>query len=911
MKKNTTKKIRAAFLILASVLLNVRSVRADLGVDDVTSGAQTAMNNWTGQNSATDMIEKAMKELEKRYHISLKGIQQSSEMMNTSYLKRDFPQVMLTFSPSNPKEGETVTAMANPMYFSTPNEQLYYTWYIVHKNKPENSNCYLNDKGSNLDADADIEDCKIEAAKILAQGGWEPNWKDYDRLSEGDFDGYYSQVSDTDDDGYKATIGGDNSDSTSKCYIGDFVKGIAYEIVKGENDTSSKCNHLFPKAPGEEFDGISFSKEEEKFWGTNPTDPSTADNGNKDEANIAGLGQMQFSWNYQSGDKIGVAVEGRSLKPTKYDNTSSDNGASMMVMWALPKDKCDIENTGSKTITINTGTGAGFSGEEKINTTTTSVNDCLGKNLVDPAEGGQATKMKPTLSAIPENPLQDSESTDTDTINVQASFENAETSLPNIYYEWKIQAGKSMSGPFNTIDPSCDQEEWKTNKCEEKFSEINRLSGNNLSSINFKPNLAENNFNNNNSNSNSNSSSDGSGIAYLKVHLDAYENFSEGSTRVGRSDVIIKLVRPAVKLEAFVPSSNKVSASSNYSLALDHDLSTSNIDVTKICDKDTTDDSEIQKYICFVTPNQIVGARIVDNSSGNTSSSDFKYSWMLDGKPLYFDSEYCSDPDCKDGKMVYFPVSNNVGDKYNLIVNLANEKTGKTIQFGKIFEVISPYVKIVNNYDTTATPPETEASWQKYIGRYEDINGVCDNTSLSSTDKETCLKKFYDFSDSVFETNKGNTVKLKAEYHPGWIQGDVDNNYSNSKQWLLDGEEQGDNMSNDLSFTVDKDIEDVYNVEFNAIYNQSKEMRRALNQIWGITSFDTSESDLSASTQVEVVESSTVTKSNEEKAILASVLGNTSENIIFFLRLALTAALVIFVSGLVFSVAPKRRTYLG
>jgi len=913
MKKNIIKKIFSTVLILASVFFNIQQAKADT-LSDMTSGTQAGIKNWTESQSpttmATQIFQQISKEAESRYHVSLQGIQQSSESMNTAYLKRDFPQVSFTFSPSNPKEGEKVTAMANPMYFSMDNNQLYYTWYLVHKNDADNKdwngkngNCHLDSKGENIAGDSDIEDCKIEATRILAQGGWEPNWRDYNldptkyinKISDL-YVAYYAnaKVSNTDDDGYEASIGGEKSDS-SKCYIGEFDTGKAYEMVEKDGKTS-KCNHLFPDAKGnvggkninETTGDNSFGKDEEQFWGTDPSNPSTAGNGNKDEANIAGLGQMQFSWNYQAGDKIGVAVEGRSLKPTKYDNTVNNGeknvGASMMVMWALSKDTCKMENKdkGTKTININTagmtGEAAGFSGSETINTTTTNINDCLGKNLVDPMEGGQATQMKPALSVTPENPMQDSDpaGTDTDTIDVQASFENAESSLSNIYYEWKIQSNKSISGSFTTI---CDQDMWKENKCknnatgESNVNEINRLAGNNLSSISFKPNLAAGDFD---------TSGDNNGIIYLKIHLDAYENFpsATNTTRVGRTDVIIKLIRPYVKLEAFVPTATETS------LAFDNG--------TKICGIGNGDVSDIQKYICFVTPNQIIGAQLVNDSS----NSNFKYSWMLNEKPLYFDPDYCSDQACKDGKMVYFPASSQVGDQYNLILNLSDEKTGKTMQLGKMFEVIEPYVKIVSS---------DEASWPKYLGRYEDVNGACDKIS-DSAEKLKCQENFYDFSDSIFETNNGNAVKLKAEYHPAWIAGDVEV-YNKNKQWLLDGEEQGDNLSNDLSLAATKDVGEIYDIEFNAIYNQSPSIRRALNNIWGISSFDSVESDLSSSIQIETVENSTITKSNEEKAILASVLGNTSENIIFLLRLILTIALMIFVSGLVFAVAP-RRTYL-
>ena len=78
-----------------------------------------------------------------------------------------------------------------------------------------------------------------------------------------------------------------------------------------------------------------FTNIDEEFWKTDPDDPDTGDKGMKDEAIVVGLGQSEFTWTYQPGDQIGVAVEGISFEPTQYED------ASYKIMWALPKNKCD------------------------------------------------------------------------------------------------------------------------------------------------------------------------------------------------------------------------------------------------------------------------------------------------------------------------------------------------------------------------------------------------------------------------------------------------------------------------------------------------------------------------------------------------------------------------------------------
>lgn len=112
---------------------------------------------------------------------------------------------------------------------------------------------------------------------------------------------------------------------------GDHIAGIFQPIT---------CVHYFPGAdnpekvidwgdtvPFKTGDG-SFKDDEELFWGTDPTNADTDGDGSPDEADIAGLGQQTIQFKYQSGDKIGVAVEGISLFPT------NDKTPYYKIMWA-------------------------------------------------------------------------------------------------------------------------------------------------------------------------------------------------------------------------------------------------------------------------------------------------------------------------------------------------------------------------------------------------------------------------------------------------------------------------------------------------------------------------------------------------------------------------------------------------
>lgn len=100
------------------------------------------------------------------------------------------------------------------------------------------------------------------------------------------------------------------------------------------------CAHFFPGSkdpdsvldwekivPFTSGDG-SFKEDEETYWGTDPTNADTDNDGYADEADIVGLGQQTVQFRYQSGDKLGVVAEGSSLFPT------NEKTPYYKIMWA-------------------------------------------------------------------------------------------------------------------------------------------------------------------------------------------------------------------------------------------------------------------------------------------------------------------------------------------------------------------------------------------------------------------------------------------------------------------------------------------------------------------------------------------------------------------------------------------------
>jgi hypothetical protein len=110
--------------------------------------------------------------------------------LRRSKQKEYVPELDVFFDKTDPKEGEKVTATAVPRNFKTPNEEMYYTWYVIHtdtEGNPTNS----------------LEEGKKEAMGRVARGSFNPILFGVDY-------GAYAEGEDIDEDGFVAPIGGIN-----------------------------------------------------------------------------------------------------------------------------------------------------------------------------------------------------------------------------------------------------------------------------------------------------------------------------------------------------------------------------------------------------------------------------------------------------------------------------------------------------------------------------------------------------------------------------------------------------------------------------------------------------------------------------------------------------------------------------
>jgi hypothetical protein len=276
-------------------------------------------------------------------------------VLRRSQRKGDYPQAEVFFDKTSPKEGEKVTATALPKYFKNSNSELYYTWFLFREGED------------------DIEKAKQLAMGLVARGDFNPY------LFESDYN-----IASDDSGAYEASFGGhkgaggkkDSSGTalgsyeftqyidpvqkqvvdTSKitrCYRHNFGFSQPEDYSEGQpgEDLIVECEHKFPDSPEEHFFDVNdkeidcsegefevgdgeFSTKEAGCWRLNPENPDTDGDGFVDEADLAGLGQQQLTWNYEIGDRVGVIIEGTSMVPINETTQISQTKLNPLIVYS-------------------------------------------------------------------------------------------------------------------------------------------------------------------------------------------------------------------------------------------------------------------------------------------------------------------------------------------------------------------------------------------------------------------------------------------------------------------------------------------------------------------------------------------------------------------------------------------------
>lgn len=913
---------------------------------------------------------------ERRYHVNTEEVQEQGETLNVSDGKKVTPEVSIFFSPSDPEEGQKLTARAFPIYFSGKPAEMYYTWYLQRNGceediTPSAAQALACDRDG--DNRVDYNDWKIEAARIQASNDFEYTFANYAAAAD-------------DGDGYKARFGGDSRvDINNYCYYHDNTSGENYEIVgdaqepdfncnqglqpvcmdgtatfgggtldidvsggtgtgsgsgtgdsgSGEGsgsgtgtggsatasgsfletgdggdtvtglpyctsagivgcitgtpccvanpstatsctqnitsgqcsvssrgDSNPVCEHLFPDAVGNYTTGDgTYGSGEEQFWRTDPNDPDTADNGNKDEANVVGLGRDGFMWNYTRGDKVGVVVEGVSMIPTKHSDSSN------MIMWAFSKNRCPIALAprGSYQQSIR-----GY--DVVVPTIEIDLNDCLKHNLVDPIEGGQATNLEVNLAATPDDPLNDSalQTNNGDTVTVSSSINNTTQDVEKIFYDWKVYLSRDGTIAPNAGWAPITQGLIDMGNIDEKRRYLSTTKGNGVKNLAFQLNLKPGDV----FDGRPFSTYTPGGVGYFRFQLDIAENFSAaGANRRGKSDVIVKFTSTADRVAAYIVDVNGDPAR----LTLDEGREICSGVVTPTDPAERQVLSRLDAKLCRVIKNEIIGLKVL--ASGGLSN----YNWTINGLPLVCNSQVS--PNCpseQQGDINFFPVLGNAGDVFTITVSSNKVDTAtsaqKAVTLSRSFKIVEPEVSIVSGDETVA--------WPKLLGQYTDTNGGTYN----------------DYSKTTLQAFSGSTVNMQALFTPDFLGNNIPPQVE--RAWSVDGQVVGDGASNAIAFDALKPPESVYNVSLSAVYRPNTLTRKAMQDIWDVSNLDSTEVFFSSETQLEHPEAEAVTQTGTNKylALLSSYL---PAPLLFSIRIFLSVGLIIFVTGFLFALIPN------
>jgi len=922
--KKTIKKIFLIFVIFFEVvLMNIQPVQAGL----------------FGGGSFSINVDEMLQKMENRYHLNKDSIQEFGEGFNVSSQKTIAPEVKLFFSPSSPKLGEKITASALPTGFQEGSEDLYFTWYLKHKDCGEgSSNLDLCDADG--DNKVDANDWKVEAMRLVATNGFDRAKADYSK--------------DTDNDGFKPKLGGNNNvQGGYYCYINDRDSGTNYEIATVHNngnssgyscdgdlvctktdtlfcfadsvdiannfeaqvatdsgsepycnpnngevtcpsgttprcitdsdfidptcsfvnsyltgggstsilavgnestdadaldcstevgtsdDTDQDCEHQFADGVGTVGDG-SFGLSEERFWGTDPNNPSTAGNGNLDEENVAGLGIDEFKWNYLPGDEIGVIVEGSTFLSTKHDDSSKE------ITFALPKNIFDKDGTDCQ-ISDKESYMENIKGYNvDFPTASVNIDKCLRYNLIDPTNGDYASVLDTELSYSPENPSVggngvNSGSSSGDLVTVSASTSNLSLNDAEVYYKWTVYGTKNSRDEISLLDGAAGG--WNELSDDADFRKAN--------GIRILEGLGLNDFGMQLNDINKD-------IKFLRFYVEVEEYFGEdssgssGKTSSGRNNIVVPIVNSGSNEKMKIYSGN-----------------------TLICENSSR---------CEILNNQVITAEVDDGNYNN-------FSWTLNGESI----NYLSDGDSKQGSQIKFLVQGDLGETMilNLIANDTGSSgnTGEKLNLSRNFIIVKPMVAIGPNNELNRGNSETcgvlnggDAD-NAIIGTYQATRVNEDGTVETETVSEC--------RENVFDAN--GVVTIPTTYYPSFVEDEATN-----VTYYVDGVTQDSNEIDLSSY----DPGSMVNVSIKVVYNPITNVGEIARD-WGVSQLKSTEDyEMTDSIQIKVTEADVVGVKKASK-VIAGLAYNIPEQAMFIFRLLLIMAVTIFSSGVFMSLGKR------
>ncbi len=651
---------------------------------------------------------------------------------------------------------------------------------------------------------------------------------------------------------------GDSGEDFSRCYKRNFGTNAAALGFRGyegssntyDNDSSGldysvPCKHKWPNAPGHKSGSGKFSTDEEKFWKTDPTDPDTDGDGYVDEADVIGLGHQDFTWTYQTGDRVGVVVEGTSMLPTDEKN------AYYKIMWGY-LDVCDSTKIGlldNDQCDDSGDYGYGF-------WATTSPTDKKGDDL------------KISLSYSPDNPVADPSDEynaenigddgsilNADEITVVSSLDTTEQNPNLLYYTWQIQRGNPEKDEWGkALDTSGDSNDFN----------VPGSSGLGLTSFSFTPKKDVLTDSDND-------------IIYFKVTATVSQSSGVAAGR-GRSSVIIPVNKKGVKLDLY-----KVDISADGKAARGK----------KICSD--TKNENLYTALCPVVKGQIVAAEI----SGNRyTAKNSNFAWYVNGNPLTEPANASEYFDGWSDTAVFFPITKNNQELEQITVTVTPKDTLQVVRGSRLFTVVEP-VALIRSSDTSAAWPRTRTIKSTSLkNSSQEVN----DPSVLETYPSSNVYLHLDFVPYYLLLN--NEDEIDDNTVVDWQIGGKSVDDENFDETYKDLHVLTSNNGRDLSFTASENIGAYYDIGVNLKKYWSQEEIGIASSVWDFYP-RLLESDRSVTiTTVEEPASGTSAFSSPTQ-FLAAVGAHLPHYVMYNLRLALTVFVMFFASFWLYSFTQK------
>jgi hypothetical protein len=426
-------------------------------------------------------------------------------------------------------------------------------------------------------------------------------------------------------------------------YSGD-TNSTSGSDASGTDDTIS-CKHKWVNAPDYTSGSGKLTTGEEKYWKTDPTSPDTDGDGISDGAAIVGLGHDTFTWTYQTGDRVGVVVEGTSMIPT------DEQSAYYKIMWGY-LDVCDSTKVGL--IDNDECDGSGDYGYGFLATRF-------------PGEGGDE-KLRVSLSYSPDNPVADPSDankaniktdetiSDADQITVSSSLDSTDNNPNNLYYTWQISKGDNAA-----------TEDWKEIKdIKGNFNTASASSGLGLTDFSFTPKTSA-------------LSGDGN-VSYFKVTLTVATAADINQSR-GRSSVVIAVNKNGIKVKLY-----KVDIR----------------DGKAVLGKEVCNDG-LYKTLCPAVQYQMLAAKV---DSGRYKSDNSEFSWSLDGNPVSPPENSSQLFDGWSNTSVFFPITKEEQAIHQISVTATPKDALQPVTGSRSITIVKPAL-FIKSSDSSASWPTT------------------------------------------------------------------------------------------------------------------------------------------------------------------------------------------------------------